>query len=74
MESGGRAFFRFRFGGEVSSRVSPGKSGLGWSKKVVSRLRGRWIFFLVEQSMNLTCLRMGPFPTNFSVFVVIRKF
>ena len=31
-------------------------------------------FLFVEQFMNLTCLRMDLFPTNFSAFVVTRKF
>ena len=31
-------------------------------------------FLFVEPSTNLTCLRMDLFPTNFSVFVVTRKF
>ena len=52
---------------EVSSHISLRKPG-------TSRLRGRWIFWFVEQLVNLTCLRMDLFPTNFSVFVVTRKF
>ena len=49
----------------ISSQISPRMPGLSCSKKVISRLRGRWIFLFVEPSTNLTCSADGSIPNQF---------